>query len=409
MQDLKTLEISRLSHQGDGIAFDDDKTWFISKALPGEQVSAQAYQQRGRNIFARCTQVLRAAPERIEPHCELANVCGGCDFQHVSIEDQRNHKRQVLLDQLTRLGKIDHPAITDEPIVGEAWGYRERVRFIVERQTDQLHLAYRAPASSSPLRVRTCPVLHPTLQAALPGITQWANQCPKSLIQKELKVALGEDGRIGIAVDGRGVPASFDGPIVDFKGQSLNDQPSLHYTSLNNLRIQFSAADFSQVNTELNRRVTERLIDWLRPEGRRVLELFCGIGNFSIPIAQQASELIALDSQQKQLNRADTNALANSLSNVQFKRADLYKKVQLEIDNTTPVLVDPPRTGLGDVIKPLLKAQPPRICYLSCDSASFAKDAGKIARNGYRLSRLSYVDFFAQTGKIESMGLFESA
>lgn len=406
MTAAKTFEISRLSHQGEGIAFVDEHTWFVAKALPGETVEAQALQQRGRNVFARCTKVLEASPARIEAHCPLNESCGGCDFQHMSTIDQRAHKSAVLCDQLARLGKIEGAELTAAPITGSDWGYRERARFALERQGERVHLAYRAPASRSPIRVGKCPVLHPQLEQALASIADWASACPRTLLNKELRVALGEDGRVGIAVDGRGEAPPFDGPVVDSRGQALNANPPLFYTSTDAMRIEFSAADFTQVSTSLNREVTQRLLDWLQPDGQRVLELFCGIGNFSIPLAARAAEVIAVDSQQKQLDRAAENAKRNNLSNIRFERADLYKKANLEIDEYTPVLADPPRTGLGDVLPKLLKGKPPRIAYLSCDSASFAKDAGKLARAGYKLTQLSYVDFFAQTGKIEAMGLF---
>ncbi len=407
MHEIKTVDISRLSHQGEGIAFVDESTWFVAKALPGEQVEAQALQKRGRNVFARCSNVVQPSKQRIEAHCPLHASCGGCDLQHMSIADQREHKSKALCDQLTRLGKIEQRALTAEPIIGDTWGYRERARFTLERQADQIHLAYRAPASRSPIRVQNCPVLHPQLEAALPRITDWANKSEASLINKELRIALGDDGRVGIAVDGRGIAAPFEGPIIDGRGQAINEQPTLHYQTIDNLNIAFSAADFTQVNRALNQQVTERLLRWLRPEGQRVLELFCGIGNFSLPLASRAAELVAIDSQQKQLDRAAHNAKQNNLQNIQFIRADLYKRVKLDIDEYTPVLADPPRTGLGDVLPKLLKGKPPRIAYLSCDSASFAKDAGKLVQGGYALTQLSYVDFFAQTGKIEAMGLFE--
>ena len=407
MRDSKTLEISRLSHQGEGIAFVDEETWFVAKALPGETVEAQALQQRGRNVFARCSEVIKASPDRIEPHCPLHQSCAGCDLQHISVSKQREHKTTALLDQLARLGQIEHAEMTVEPIVADAWGYRERARFALERQGDRVHLAYRAPASRSPIRIKNCPVLHPQLEQALDAVRTWASESSSTLLSKEIRLALGEDGRVGIAVDGRGELAAFPGPVVDSRGTALNEQAPLHYNSVDNLRIEFSAADFSQVNSSLNRKVTERLLSWLRPEGQRVLELFCGIGNFSIPLAKRAAEVVAVDSQQKQLDRAAQNALRNNCHNIQFERADLYKRVTLDIDAYTPVLADPPRTGLGDVLPKLIKGNPPRIAYLSCDSASFAKDAGKLVRAGYKISQLSYVDFFAQTGKIEAMALFE--
>ncbi len=403
----KTLDIVRLSHQGEGIAFEGDQTWFVAKALPGERVAAQPLQTRGRNVFARCVDVLEAAPMRIDPPCPLHASCGGCDLQHISADVQRDHKATALCDQLMRIGKLDKPQLTAPPIVGDGWGYRQRARFGVERQANKTYLAYRAPASRSPIRVQHCPVLHPALDAALPRLTDWINASPRSLINSDIRLAVGEDGRVGIAVDGRGDAAPFDGPITDLRGLPLNDQAPLHYTSCSDLRIEFSAADFTQVNAELNRQVTERLMDWLQPDGQRVLELFCGIGNFSLPLATRAAEVLAIDSQQRQLDRATANAQRNQLQNLRFERADLYKRVTLELDEYTPVLLDPPRAGLGDLLPKLLNGRPPRIAYLSCDSASFAKDAGKLVRNGYQLSQLSYVDFFAQTGKIEAMGLFE--
>lgn len=407
MQESNTINITRLSHQGEGIAFVDENTWFVAKALPGEQVEAQALQQRGRNVFARCTRVLQASPARIQPHCQISASCAGCDLQHMSTEYQRSHKALALCDQLLRLGKIEDTALTALPITGTDWGYRERARFNLERQGEKLHLAYRAPASRSPVRIQDCVVLHPQLNSALADIAQWASSCPRTLVAQELRIALGEDGRIGIAVDGRGTPAPFDGPIVDLRGRALNDEPPLHYHNFENLRIEFTAADFTQVNSALNQQVTERLLSWLKPAGQRVIELFCGIGNFSLPLATKAAEVIAVDSQQRQLDRALSNANINNLHNIRFKRANLYKQVTVDIDEYSPVLVDPPRIGLGDLLPKLIKARPPRIAYLSCDSASFAKDAGKLVRAGYTLSQLSYVDFFAQTGKIEAMGLFE--
>lgn len=409
MNPSKTLQISRLSHQGDGIAFDDEQTWFVAGALPGERVVAQGINRRGRNVFARCTAVLEASPRRVPAPCALAASCAGCDLQHLSSADQRAHKTQALLDQLARLGQCELPGLTAEPITGPDWGYRERARFAVERQGDRVHLAYRAPASRSPLRIERCPMLDPRLESTLATLADWAGRCPPSLIQKELRVALGEDGRVGVAVDGRGQPAPLDGPVVDARGDALNDAEPLHYHSADGLRVCFSAADFTQVNGALNRRVAERLLDWLQPQGERVLELFCGIGNFSLPLAARALEVVAVDSQRAQLARAADNAARNALHNVRFEQANLYKRPRLAIDPLTPVLVDPPRAGLGELLPQLVKAQPPRIAYLSCDSASFAKDAGKLVRAGYALEQLSYVDFFAQTGKIESMGLFRRA
>ncbi|SDE95500.1 23S rRNA (uracil(1939)-C(5))-methyltransferase RlmD [Phytopseudomonas seleniipraecipitans] len=420
------LKIERLANDGRGIAFIDNRTWFVSGALPGEEVEARVLDARSKVIEARTERVFQASPERREEPCVHARVCGGCSVQHMAHEQQLALKQRMLAEQLQRLAGLQ-PEVWAEPLSGPEFAYRRRARIAVrwDMREKRLEVGFRAAASQDIVAISDCPVLVEPLQPilrALPALLSGL-QAPRAIGHVELfqgtasavlvrhTEALSEVDLARLQafcsvhhaqlwLHGEGEPQPADATHV--LGYRLDTW---------DLQLAYRPGDFVQVNAAVNEAMVAQALQWLAPRSdERVLDLFCGLGNFALPLAQQAREVIAVEGVQAMVERAAGNARDNGLGNAHFYQADLSKSLTDAgwVDGGfDAVLLDPPRDGALQVVQQIAALGAKRLVYVSCNPTTLARDSSELIQQGYRLKKAGILDMFPQTAHVEAMALFE--
>ncbi|MFW1678223.1 23S rRNA (uracil(1939)-C(5))-methyltransferase RlmD [Pontibacter sp. JAM-7] len=423
------LHITGLSHEGRGIARHEGKTIFVSGALPGETIKFQLLKQHRRFDEAHCTEIIEASADRAEPLCPHYTSCGGCDLQHLAPVVQLVTKQALVLDQLQRLGGVV-PEQVEAAIEGPQWNYRRSCRIgINQRQKDGSALVgFRRRGSNKLTAISTCAVAEPEINLLLKGLPD-ALACADQFRQiTHAEVILGDDTGILLLRVKKALPATLlqalkkltteiqlglclqhdDGEIVAVG----NFQPILDYALPSfTIKLQFAPGDFIQINAQINRAMVDRALNWLAIESHeRVLDLFSGIGNFTLPMATQADTVVGIEGADNMVARAQANAQLNQLNNCEFYRADLSADLRAQPwfkQGFDKILLDPPRTGAAELIEQIGHYQAKAILYVSCNPAALARDAAALGKQGYKLKRFCVMDMFPQTSHIESLALFE--
>lgn len=421
------LNIERLAHDGRGIAHQDGHTWFVAGALPGEAVEARVLSARSKVVEARCERVFTAAENRRNPPCPVAGTCGGCSLQHLPHADQLALKQRTLAEQLERFSGLT-PQEWAAPLVGPEFGYRRRARLAVrwDVKAKRLEVGFRAAASQAIVAFDDCLVLVPELQSLardLPDLLRGFAR-PQALGHVELFHGTAS------ALLLRHIEPLSDGDLTrllefcsarDVQLWLQGDgEPTPHGGSADlgfrldtwDLTLAYRPGDFVQVNAPVNEAMVAQALDWLKPAAdERVLDLFCGLGNFALPLARQVREVVGVEGVQAMVDRAAANARANGLANTRFHQADLSKPLAgapWAAEDFTAVLLDPPRDGAIEAAREMRSLGAERVLYVSCNPATLARDAGELARQGYRLKRAGILDMFPQTAHVEAMALFEA-
>ena len=428
------IQILDLSHDGRGVARrEDGKAVFVAGALPGETVLAEPTARSRRFDEARTLEVLTASPERVPPRCPHFGTCGGCVLQHLAEDRQIAYKQQVLLDNLQRIGHVT-PAAVLPPLQGDSWGYRRKGRFSVRRvnKKDKTLVGFREQDPRFVADLGQCHTVIPQIGmkiqalAALVDGLQAREQIPQiEFIAGDDAIALtvrhlaplDEADRAALAAFGREHGFSIflqpKGPdsVHPLDGQA----PALSFRLPQwEVELAFEPLDFIQVNAGLNQKMIARALELLDAQaGERVLDLFCGLGNFTLPLARTVAEVVGVEGDAGLVARARANAQRNGLGNAQFFAADLTTD-----QRGTPwmragfdkLLLDPPRSGADEVLKQLPLQGIDRIVYVSCHPGSLARDAGFLVHErGYRLVAAGVMDMFPHTAHVESNALFERA
>ena len=423
-----------LSHDGRGVARrEDGKAVFVAGALPGETVLAEPTARSRRFDEARTLEVLTASPERVPPRCPHFGTCGGCVLQHLAQDRQIVAKQQVLLENLERIGKVA-PGRVLEPLTADSWGYRRKGRFSVRRvnKKDKTLVGFREQDPRFVADLGQCHTVIPQIGmkiqalAALVDGLQAREQIPQiEFIAGDDAIALtvrhlaplDEADRAALAAFGREHGFSMflqpKGPdsVHPLDGQA----PALSFRLPQwEVELAFEPLDFIQVNAGLNQKMIARALELLDAQaGERVLDLFCGLGNFTLPLARTVAEVVGVEGDAGLVARARANAQRNGLGNAQFFAADLTTD-----QRGTPwmragfdkLLLDPPRSGADEVLKQLPLQGIDRIVYVSCHPGSLARDAGFLVHErGYRLVAAGVMDMFPHTAHVESIALFERA
>ncbi|MFV3328017.1 23S rRNA (uracil(1939)-C(5))-methyltransferase RlmD [Pseudomonas sp. NY15372] len=421
------LDIERLAGDGRGIAFLEGRTWFVSGALAGEAVEARVLGARGKVVEARLERVLQASSERREAPCRYYARCGGCNLQHLPHEGQLALKQRLLAEQLQRVAGVQ-PEHWAEPLVGPEFGYRRRARVAVrwDPKARQLEVGFRAEASQDIVAIDECLVLVQPLQTIfrrLPGVLRSLGK-PQALGHVELfsgtaeavlvrhvaplpaddlarLEAFCEEVGAQLWLQGEGEPA----PVRAGQALGFALEPW-------GLELAWRPGDFVQVNAQVNTAMIEQALAWLAPQPEeRVLDLFCGLGNFALPLARQAREVVAVEGVQAMVERAAANAQANKVHNARFFQADLSQPLDgagWAAEGFSAVLLDPPRDGAFEVVQNIARLKARRLVYVSCNPATLARDAQVLVGQGYRLTRAGILDMFPQTAHVEAMALFEA-
>lgn len=421
------LQIERLAGDGRGIAFVEGRTWFVSGALAGESVEARVLGARGKVVDARLERVLQASPERREAPCQYYERCGGCNLQHLPHDGQLTLKQRMLAEQLQRVAGVQ-PEQWATPLVGPEFGYRRRARIAVRWDPKARHLdvGFRAEASQDIVAIDECLVLVQPLQAIfrhLPTVLRSLSK-PQALGHVELfsgtaqavlvrhvaplpaedlarLEAFCKQADAQLWLQGDGEPASVEaGQTLGFALEPWG------------LELAWRPGDFVQVNAQVNTLMIEQALAWLAPQPEdRVLDLFCGLGNFALPLARRAREVVAVEGVQAMVERAEANARSNNVHNARFFQADLSQPLAgagWAAEGFSAVLLDPPRDGAFEVVQGIARLKAKRLVYVSCNPATLARDAQVLVGQGYRLTRAGILDMFPQTAHVEAMALFEA-
>ena len=423
------LSVHALDAGGHGIARNSEgKVVFVEGALGGETVDAQILRSKPKFDTARTITVLHASSGRREPPCPYYDHCGGCAIQHADARTQVAAKQRWLEDCFERIGKVE-PECMLAPIYGQEWGYRRRARLsvrYVEKKGGAL-VGFRERRSTYVTDIQGCVVLPPHVSALIPGLRELVGKLSVPDRLPQIEVAVGDEAVV--LVFRHLLPLNDqDHTLLREFAESSSVQVWLQPRGLDSaalfhpvpapelfyalpefgLRIAFQPTDFTQVNHAVNRLLVSRAVRLLDPQpGERIGDLFCGLGNFSLPIATRGAQVIGLEGSKALVVRARENALANGLT-VQFEAANLFEPNLAPYGAFDKLLLDPPREGAIELAKALPEAWPRRIVYVSCDAATLARDAGVLVNTqGFRLAAAGVINMFPHTAHVESIALFE--
>ncbi|WP_232551201.1 23S rRNA (uracil(1939)-C(5))-methyltransferase RlmD [Klebsiella michiganensis] len=413
-----TVTVNDLDPFGQGVARHQGKALFISGLLPQEQADVVVVEDKKQYARAQVKRRLSDSPQRQAPRCPHFGICGGCQQQHASIELQQQSKRAAL----ARLMKRD----VDDIIAASPWGYRRRARLSLNYQpkSQQLQMGFRKANASEIVDVVQCPVLVPTLGALLPAVRECLSELKSVRQLGHVELVQADNGPLMVLRHTAALPAADKEKLERFSqshGLSLYLAPQSEilehirgeapwYTS-DGLRLVFSPRDFIQVNDGVNQLMVRTALEWLdiQPQDR-VLDLFCGMGNFTLPLAKRAAQVVGVEGVPALVAKGQENAALNGLHNVTFFHENLEEDVTRQAwakHGFDKVLLDPARAGAAGVMLHIIKLAPRRVVYVSCNPATLARDSDVLLQAGYTIQRLAMLDMFPHTGHLESMVLFE--
>ncbi|MDM2735703.1 23S rRNA (uracil(1939)-C(5))-methyltransferase RlmD [Citrobacter sp. Ct235] len=413
-----TVTVNDLDAFGQGVARHNGKTLFIPGLLPQESADVAITEDKKQYAKAQVKRRLNDSPDRVTPRCPHFGICGGCQQQHASIELQQRSKSAAL----SRLMNHDvTEAIADAP-----WGYRRRARLSLNFQTktQQFQMGFRKAASNDIVDIRQCPILVPQLEALLPELRACLSSLQGIRYLGHVELVQAGSGTLMILRHTAPLTVQDNEKLERFshsKGLSLYLAPQSEiletvsgqtpWYESNGLRLNFSPRDFIQVNEGVNQKMVASTLAWLDVQpGDRVLDLFCGMGNFTLPLATRAASVVGVEGVPALVEKGRENAQQNELHNVTFFHENLEEDVTRQPwakNGFDKVLLDPARAGAAGVMQHIIKLQPGRIVYVSCNPATLARDSEALLRAGYQIQRLAMLDMFPHTGHLESMVLFE--
>ncbi|MBL8266619.1 MAG: 23S rRNA (uracil(1939)-C(5))-methyltransferase RlmD [Steroidobacter sp.] len=428
----ENARITDLSHEGRGVAHVDGKTVFIDDALPGELVEWQRI-KRGRNFDeGRLLRVVEPSPDRVEPRCTHFGMCGGCALQHLSTDQQLQFKQKQLTDSLTRIGKVSPQEILP-PLQAGTWNYRRRARLAARfvPKKNRTVVGFRERSTPFITDLHGCEVLQPPVDRLLVPLSELvtALSIRNRLPQIEVAVA---DNAVALVVRVLEPLTDADTELLRRFGREHSVQmflqpggydtvapmdpvePLEYRLPAFELTLQFLPTDFVQVNGPLNLQMIDRAVQLLALSPQdRVLDLFCGLGNFSLPLARRAGQVVGVEGEASLVERARANAVRNGLGNAQFFTANLADdKLGSPAwgGKFDKVLLDPPRAGAKEVLPVVAKSGADTVLYISCHPGSLARDAGILVHeHGYELRAAGVMDMFPHTAHVESAALFVKA
>lgn len=422
------LTIERLANDGRGIAFLDGKTWFVAGSLAGEEVEARVLNAHGKIVEARTERVFQASAMRRPAPCVHFGRCGGCSVQHVPHTEQLALKQRMLAEQLQRVAGVE-PEQWAAPLTGPEFAYRRRARVAVrwDAKAKRLDVGFRAAASQDIVAIDECPVLVQALQPIMMQLPAMLKTFSKPQVLGHVELFSGTSTALLV----RHTAPLVDADLATLQAfchthdaqlwlhgegdpQPVDASQTLGYRLEPwGLHLAYRPGDFIQVNAAVNTAMIEQALEWLAPQAdERVLDLFCGLGNFALPLAKAVKEVVAVEGVATMVERATANAMSNDLHNVRFFQADLAQPLSQSDwakQGFTAVLLDPPRDGAFEVVRTLKALGARRLLYVSCNPATLARDTVELVNQGYLLKRAGILDMFPQTAHVEAMALFEAS
>lgn len=422
------LVIETLTHGGNGLGRLDGKAVFVPGTAPGDRIRCRIVKQHKRHAEGVIETLLEPSPQRRSAPCPVAGECGGCQWQHLHYSAQLAAKESIFHALLQRQGDVPAEALRPLVAAPSEWHYRSRVQFKC-RQTEQgFVIGFYRPASHYVVGIEQCPILDPRLNLALSQFRSWLAEGPNPHQIPQVDMAVGDGGQVRVVLhfigDESSVLADYLRPRAEAAGYALFLQTGRKSSLLQilgpvDLTIQvdqpplllsYGPGGFAQVNLEQNRALVKAAL--LAAElagGERVLDLYCGMGNFSLPLARRVREVIGVEDYAPSIASAIQNAETNGLGHARFL-AQPAEGALLALGADSPfdlVLLDPPRSGAYAVMRELLQARPKRVIYISCDPATLARDLVPLLHGGYRAISCQPFDLFPQSYHVESLTLLE--
>lgn len=436
--------IESLDQEGRGVAHAEGKVIFIEGALTGETVSYSSYRKKPSFELAQVTQIHRHSSMRVQPKCVHFGVCGGCSMQHLEASAQVAVKQRILEDSLWHIGKVRAETVLP-PIHGQTWGYRERARLSVRHviKKDKTLVGFHEKRSSFVADMHSCEILAPKIARLLPLLAELVSGLSIRDRLPQIEVAVGElvDALVLRVME---TPSSDDEAAlrafaemhqIQFWLQSRGPDTIVPFHPLNAPQLSYSLpefavtmpfapGEFTQVNSALNRVMVSRAIRLLDPQpGERIADFFCGLGNFTLPIARKGAQVLGIEGSAALVARAKQNAASNGLSgNARYAAMNLFEMTEdafATLGQFDKLLIDPPRDGAIELVKSLgsgngggknggVENAPRRIVYVSCNPATLARDAQVLAQvQGYTLKAAGVMNMFPHTSHVESIAVFE--
>ncbi len=417
------VKVSRFDQQGCGVAFQDKKPIFIEGALPNETVEVKVFEQKSKFLKAKLLRVITASEARAEVKCRHYYQCGGCNLQHMSYQQQLAFKQEKI-SQLFARQALSENLPWQNNIISEPWHYRRKARIGVQyNKRGEPIVGFRQRESNHLTQIISCPVLvsafadiFTQLQAILPKLSGKNAVGHVEIIAANENVVVVRQ-LVNISENDKQLWQDFarknkwlvyldDGKSVS----ALTENKALFYSLSDTINIEFSVNNFIQVNHLVNKQMVAQALAWLTLSDEDiVLDLFCGLGNFSLPIAQQVHTVVGIEGIQSMVERAQDNAEKNALNNCQFYQADLnsdWQAAPWAQQKYSKVLLDPARAGAYEALRQLLPFKIQTLLYISCDPASLARDAKLLIEHGYKIEKIALMDMFSQTKHAETMVMF---
>ena len=431
------IRIDSLAHDGRGVGRDaDGKVVFVDYALPGEYVRFVPVMHRKSYLFGSTVEVLEPSEFRVQAKCDVFGQCGGCVLQHLQADKQIDYKQQQLLENFKKIGNVE-PDNWFEPMTSQHWGYRRRARLgakFVPKKGGMI-VGFRERNSSFIQPTSQCEVLYPQVSALLPDLRDTLEQvsCNDKIPQVEISVA--DNATVMIVRHLESLLQADLDLLIDFAKRNevqvflqpgnlksvhplypQRPEPLYYEFKQFDIRVEFLPTDFIQVNAGINNALVARAIELLEIEATdTVLDLFCGVGNFTLPLARKANRVVGVEGDQALVERANHNKELNQLGSVNFYFGDLFKEdmtaeshgdwLEHQYDK---VLLDPPRSGAAEMTRRMPTLNPKKIVYVSCGPATLARDAGVLVNEqGYRMTHAGVIDMFPHTAHVESIAVFE--
>lgn len=437
-KETEQAEIETLSHDGRGIARINGKTTFIADALPGETITFTYTGIKGSYDEGKTQTVLTPSTDRVTPPCQHFGVCGGCALQHMHPDRQIKHKETVFLEQLVH-GAHTKPSHVLTPLTAKTIHYRYKARIGVKHvaKKEKVLIGFRERDGRFVADLTHCPILHPAIGEKLPAFSELIASL--SIYHKipQLEIAIGQDANAVIIRHLANFSEADLSLLAQFgethtlrlylqpKGPDSiqifypkNASHFLHYDlPAYQLRYAFSPEQFTQINHDINEKMIAQALDLLDPSPTdAVLDLFCGIGNFSLPIAKAARFVLGIEGDQKAVKQAQNNAQTNQINNSHFYEDNLFDAEcfprllkQYKQHGISKIILDPPRAGAELLCQKMGQLSPEKIVYISCKASTFARDAKHLIDQGYVLTHAGIMDMFPHTAHFECMGCFEKS
>ena len=434
---METVAITALDQEGRGIARRDGKVVFVEGALIGERVVVEVLREKASYALARAVEIESASPARVHPLCPYFGVCGGCSLQHLDVAAQVAVKQRVLEDALWHIGRL-RPEQMLAPIHGLAWGYRHRARFSARHVPAKggVLVGFHERKSSFVADMASCRVVPPRISALLPALRELVGSLSIRARIPQIELAIGESAAGGEPVDALvlrvlAAPGETDIHLLqefslrhrvelylqpggpDSVAPLATDAATLAYALPDfGVTLQFAPTDFTQINAALNRVLVRRAIGLLEPKpGERIADFYCGLGNFTLPIARRGALALGVEGSRALVERARANAERNGLAaHARFEVANLAEATAenlAALGHIDKALLDPPREGALTLVKALPDAWPNRLVYVSCYPATLARDAAVLVHErGFRLRAAGVANMFPHTTHVESIALF---